>query len=292
MKIGVVFPQTEIGADAGSVKAFAQATEELGYQHLLAYDHVLGACTRNRRDFRGPYTSESMFHEVFVLFGYLAGLTERLEFVTGVLILPQRQTVLVAKQAAEIDRLSNGRLRLGIGVGWNEVEYEGLNENFRNRGKRSEEQIALMRALWTDDVVDFDGRWHRIAEAGINPPPVQQPIPVWIGGYAPVTMDRVGRIGDGWFPSSQPGEGPTDQVRSDLARIAEATRAAGRDPSAIGIEPRVRLNEIPRDQWGPVTEAWRAVGATHLSLITMDGKLDVDAQIDQIRDYRDTVGLG
>ena len=147
MKTGVVFPQTEIGAEAAGVKAFAQAAEDLGYQHLLAYDHVIGASTKNRPDFAGPYTSESMFHEVFVLFGYLAGVTERIEFVTGVLILPQRQTVLVAKQAAEVDRLSNGRLRLGIGVGWNQVEYEGLNENFHDRGKRSEEQIALMLSL-------------------------------------------------------------------------------------------------------------------------------------------------
>ena len=290
--IGVVFPQTEIGADAGGVKAFAQAAEDLGYRHLLAYDHVLGASTRNRPDFRGPYTAESMFHEIFVLFGFLAGLTERLEFVTGVLILPQRQTVLVAKQAAEIDQLSNGRLRLGIGVGWNDVEYEGLNENFRDRGKRSEEQIALLRALWTEDVVDFKGRWHRVSEAGINPAPVQRPIPIWIGGYVPATMERVGRIGDGWFPSSQPGEGPTDSVRSDLERIAEATSAAGRDQSAIGIEARITLSEIPRDQWGPVTEAWRDLGATHLSVITMGSGLDVEAQIDQLRDYRDTVGLG
>lgn len=292
MKIGVVFPQTEIGADAGGVKAFAQAAEDLGYRHLLAYDHVIGASTRNRPDFRGPYTAESMFHEVFVLFGFLAGLTENLEFVTGVLILPQRQTVLVAKQAAEVDRLSNGRLRLGIGVGWNDVEYEALNENFRDRGKRSEEQIALMRALWTEDVVDFEGRWHRVNEAGINPAPVQRPIPIWIGGYVPATMERVGRIGDGWFPSSQPGGGPTDAVRSDLAQIAEAASAARREQSAIGIEARITLSEIPRDQWGPVTDAWRETGATHLSVITMDSGLEVDAQIDQLRDYRDTVGLG
>ena len=292
MKIGVVFPQTEVGAEAAKVKAFAQAVEELGYRHLLAYDHVIGASTKNRPDFRGPYTCESMFHEVFVLFGYLAGVTERVEFVTGVLILPQRQTVLVAKQAAEVDRLSNGRLRLGIGVGWNKVEYAGLNENFHDRGKRSEEQIALMRALWTEDVIDFDGRWHQVREAGISPSPVQHPIPVWIGGYVPATMERIGRIGDGWFPSSQPGEGPTDQVLSDLALIHQAARGAGREPSEIGIEARITLSKIPRDQWAPVTQAWRAAGATHLSLITMDSGLDIDAQIDQLRDYRDTVGLG
>ena len=291
MKTGVVFPQTEIGAEAARVKAFAQAAEGLGYQHLLAYDHVLGASTKSRPDFAGPYTSESMFHEVFVLFGYLAGVTERIEFVTGVLILPQRQTVLVAKQAAEVDRLSNGRLRLGIGVGWNQVEYEGLNENFHDRGKRSEEQIALMRALWTQDVIEFDGRWHQVREAGINPSPVQRPIPVWIGGYVPATMERIGRIGDGWFPSSQPGEIPTDQVHSDLELICDAAHAAGRNPKEIGVEARISLSKIARDQWVPATEAWRRAGATHLSLITMGSGLDIDAQIDQLRDYRETVGL-
>ena len=291
MKTGVVFPQTEIGAEAARVKAFAQAAEGLGYQHLLAYDHVLGASTKSRPDFAGPYTSESMFHEVFVLFGYLAGVTERIEFVTGVLILPQRQTVLVAKQAAEVDRLSNGRLRLGIGVGWNQVEYEGLNENFHDRGKRSEEQIALMRALWTQDVIEFDGRWHQVREAGINPSPVQRPIPVWIGGYVPATMERIGRIGDGWFPSSQPGEIPTDQVHSDLGLICDAAHAAGRNPKEIGVEARIALSKIARDQWVPATEAWRRAGATHLSLITMGSGLDIDAQIDQLRDYRETIGL-
>ena len=175
MRIGMVFPQAEIGPDPGAVRAIAQAAEELGYAHLLAYDHVLGAGLRNRPDFRGPYTSDSLFHEVFVLFGYLAGVTERLELVSGVIILPQRQTALVAKQAAEVDVLSGGRLRLGVGVGWNDVEFTGLNENFRNRGRRCEEQIALMRALWTDEVVDFEGRWHRIPEAGINPLPGAAP---------------------------------------------------------------------------------------------------------------------
>jgi probable F420-dependent oxidoreductase len=292
MKIGAVFPQTEVGEDAGSVKAFAQAAEALGYHHLLAYDHVLGADIGNRPDFSGPYTSESAFHEVFVLFGYLAGLTTRIEFVTGVLILPQRQTVLVAKQAAEVDLLSNGRLRLGIGVGWNDVEYQSLNENFRNRGKRSEEQIAVLRALWSDHVIDFDGRWHTVDRAGIRPLPVQRPIPIWIGGYAAATMERVGRIGDGWFPRSQDGEGPTSAVREDLARIAAAARAAGRDPSEIGIEARIRLPQLSPAQWQPVTRAWQEAGATHLSVITMDGGLDLDAQLDLLRRYAETTGIG
>ena len=292
MRIGVVFPQAEIGPDPGAVKAFAQAAEDLGYTHLLAYDHVLGASVRNRPDFRGPYTSESLFHEVFVLFGYLAGITGRLELVSGVIILPQRQTVLVAKQAAEVDVLSGGRLRLGIGVGWNDVEYTGLNENFRNRGRRCEEQIALMRALWTEEVVDFEGRWHRVPEAGINPLPVQRPIPVWIGGYVAATMERIGRMGDGWFPESQNGEAPGDKVKADLEQIARAARAAGRDPAEIGMEARLRLDRIPRDAWGVLAEEWRALGATHLSVITADEGHDASGHIRYLREFAETVDLG
>ena len=292
MRIGMVFPQAEIGPDPGAVEAIAQAAENLGYSHLLAYDHVLGASVHKRPDFRGPYTSDSLFHEVFVLFGFLAGITERLELASGVIILPQRQTALVAKQAAEVDVLSGGRLRLGVGVGWNEVEYTGLNENFRNRGRRCEEQIAVMRALWTEAVVEYEGRWHRIPDAGINPLPVQRPIPVWIGGYVAATMDRIGRIGDGWFPQSQVGEVPGAEVEADLEHIARAARAAGRDPAEIGMEARIRLDRIPRDAWGAVTEAWRALGASHLSVITADEGRDGSGHIRLLREYAETVTIG
>ena len=292
MRIGVVFPQTEMAADPGAVKAFAQAAEDLGFTHLLAYDHVLGASTANRPDFRGPYTSDSSFHEVFVLFGFLAGVTEHLELVTGVLILPQRQTALVAKQTAEIDVLSKGRLRLGIGVGWNDVEFTGLGESFRNRGKRSEEQIEVLRRLWTEDVIDFEGQWHRIPQAGIRPLPVRRPIPVWLGGYVPATFERTGRMGDGYFPSSQQGEGPTDAVRANLETIRDAAKANGRDPAEIGIEPRIRLPRLDPDSWAEVTGAWAAEeGISHLSVITMDGDepLDVDGHIALLRAYREAV---
>lgn len=285
MKIGVVFPQTEIGEDAGGVRAYAQATEELGYDHLLAYDHVLGANKASRPGWSGPYSSESNFHEIFVLFAYLAAITERIELVTGVVILPQRQTALVAKQAASIDRLSNGRLRLGIGVGWNEVEYIGLNEDFSNRGRRSEEQIAVMRRLWSNEVVDYQGEWHHIPDAGIKPLPVQQPIPVWIGGYVEATLRRVGRIGDGWFPRGQPGA----ELQRDLDTIADAAREAGRDPDEIGVEGRLNLIQTPEDEWGTATDAWRAIGATHLSVVSMGGGLGPDGHIDIIRKYRETI---
>ena len=291
MKIGVVFPQTEIGSDPAAAAAYATTAESLGYSHLLAYDHVLGANTASRPDWQGPYTMNSMFQEPLVLFSYLAGLTKSIELVTGVIILPQRQTVLVAKQAACVDVLSGGRLRLGVGTGWNEIEYEALGENFKNRGRRSEEQIDLLRRLWKDEAISFDGEWHKVTDAGLNPLPAKRHIPIWLGGLAPAVIDRVGRIADGWFPKSQPGEAPTDEVRSDVANIHESAIAAGRDPSAIGVEPRIRLSEIPRNQWSAVTGAWRAAGATHLSVITMDAGLDVDAQIEQLRDYAETVGL-
>ena len=204
MKLGAVFPQTESGTDPIAIRDYAQAVEGMGYNHILAYDHVLGASTATRPDWTGPYTSETLFHEPLVLYGYLAGLTKTLELVTGILILPQRQTALVAKQAAEVDLLSGGRLRLGIGVGWNEVEYQGLNENFRDRGARSEEQIAVLRALWAEPVVDFRGRWHTIDQAGIKPLPPRRSIPVWIGGYSEATLERVGGSATAGFPGFHP----------------------------------------------------------------------------------------
>ena len=285
MKLGVVFPQTEITADVGAVKAYAQTAEASGYDHLLIYDHVLGASIRNRPSFRGPYTSDSLFHEVFVLLGYLAGVTNRLELATGVLILPQRQTVLVAKQAAEIDVLSGGRLRLGVGVGWNEVEYVGLHEDFRTRGRRFEEQVVVLRKLWTESVVDFTGRYHTIPEAGLKPLPIQRPIPLWIGGYADVIMERIGRLADGWFPGSQPGEALDHAC--DL--IAASAEAAGRDPSSIGMEGRITLKPGEEGVWREQTDAWQAAGATHLSVNTMGAGRTPDQHIETIRRYREVL---
>ena len=200
MKLGVVFPQTEISSDPDVVAEFATTAETLGFDHIIVYDHVLGANTASRPDWQGPYTSESLFHEPFVLFGYLAGLTTAIELVTAVIILPQRQTALVAKQAACVDVMSKGRLRLGVGTGWNAVEYEALGEEFTNRGRRSEEQIDLMRKLWADETLSFDGKWHKVSDAGLNPLPPRRSIPVWLGGMAPQVIERVGRMADGWFP--------------------------------------------------------------------------------------------
>jgi probable F420-dependent oxidoreductase len=279
VQIGVVFPQTEIGADAGAVRAFAQAAEEIGYRHVLAYDHVLGADVSERRDWPGPYTSEHQFRELFVLFGYLAGVAPGLELVAGVLVLPQRQTALVAKQAAEVDLLTGGRLRLGVGLGWNYVEFEALGEDFRNRGRRAEEQIEVLRRLWTEPVVDFDGRWHRIPAAGINPLPVQRPIPIWIGGSAEAAIRRAATIADGFFPQ-RPLEGGWPATMERFRAWAEE---AGRDPGSIGIEQRIEVSTGTPDDWRAAADEWRELGATHIALVTMRGGLDVDGHIERIR---------
>jgi probable F420-dependent oxidoreductase len=283
--MGVIFPQNEITQDPIAVRDYAQVAEALGYTHLLTYDHVVGADITNRPDWRGPYTLHSLFHEPFVLFGYLAGLTQRIEFVTGILILPQRQTVLVAKQAAEVDVLSGGRFRLGIGVGWNEVEYQALNENFTNRGKRSEEQIAVLRALFTQESVTFHGRWHHIEAAGILPLPVQRPIPIWIGGSTDATLQRVARLGDGWFPQRSP-----EDIAPDLEKLRSYARAAGRDPASIGIEGRISMSSLAQGDWVRTAQAWQALGATHLDLNTMKAGLSSPQDhIDAIRRFSEEV---
>ena len=287
MRIGAIFPQTEIGADPVGVRDYAQAVEDLGYDHLLTYDHVLGVDTRFHRPWDRPYTSEHMFHEPFVLFGYLAATTRRVELVTNVIILGQRQTALVAKQAAEVDVLCGGRLRLGIGTGWNHVEYEALGEDFHNRGRRSEEQIQLLRELWTRDVIDFTGQWHRVPHAGINPLPVQRPIPIWLGGGAEAVVRRVGRIADGWFPQFGPGEGG----REMLERMRGYAREAGRDPSSIGVEGRMQFADGTPESWLQEMKAWEGLGATHVSLNTMGAGLSGPQQhIEAIRRVKEAVG--
>lgn len=288
MRIGAVFPQTEIGEDPAAVREFAQAAEELGYAHLLLYDHVLGADTRIRPDWQGPYSHESAFHEPLVTFGYLAAITERIELVTGVIILPQRQTALVAKQAAQADLLSGGRVRLGVGVGWNPVEYEALGENFRDRGKRSEEQVELLRALWTSETVDFRGKWHAVPGAGIKPLPVQRPIPIWFGGgRSDAVLRRIARIGDGWFPQHQ----PDDEGKARLARFRELIAEAGRPLESLGVEPRVALQRGGLDGALRDLEAWRELGATHVSFGTMRAGLDSPADhVAAIRRFKEALG--
>jgi probable F420-dependent oxidoreductase len=288
MNVGVVFPQTEIGSDPGAIRAYAQAAEDMGYTHILAFDHVLGANPERPGGFKGPYTYRHAFHEPFVLFGFLAAATARVGLVSGIIILPQRQTALVAKQAAAADVLSNGRLRLGVAVGWNPVEFEALGMDFRTRGRRIEEQIAVMRALWTKELVTFQGTEHRIPDAGINPLPVQRPIPIWMGGESEVVQRRAARLADGWMPHIRPGE----QGQAAVDRIYALVREAGRDPAGFGIEGRMTLSQMPRDQWGKELEAWQAMrDVSHLSINTMGlGLKKADDHVSVLREIRSLAG--
>ncbi|GAA3413401.1 LLM class F420-dependent oxidoreductase [Streptosporangium vulgare] len=286
MQIGVVFPQTEIGADAGAVRAYAQGAEELGFRHLMAYDHVVGADPEVHQGWKGVYDIEATFHEPMVLFGYLAALTS-LELVTAIVILPQRQTVLVAKQAAEVDLLAGGRLRLGVGLGWNQVEYEALGQDFGTRGRRVEEQVELMRRLWTERSVTFEGTFDRVTGAGLAPLPVQRPIPLWFGAQSPPAYRRVGRLADGWFPQVPPGP-KLDEAR---AMVEEAAVQAGRDPSALGMEGRAGWMG-DAEEVGDQVRRWREAGATHLAVNTMKAGLgSVDEHLAALAAVADTLGL-
>jgi probable F420-dependent oxidoreductase len=287
MRIGVVFPQTEIGGDVGAVRHYAETVEGLGYQHLLAYDHVLGADADVHAPWTGPYDVHTTFHEPFVLFGYLAAVTS-IELVSGVIILPQRQTALVAKQAAEIDLLTGGRFRLGVGIGWNRVEYDGLGQDFTTRGRRSGEQVELLRRLWTEQTVTATVDGERVIGAGLAPMPIQRPIPVWFGVQSPVGYRRAGRLGDGWFPQLQPGP-QLDEARSI---VEQAARDAGRDPASIGMEGRVSWHG-DLDELLTSIEQWRAIGATHLSINTMGaGHASVDDHLSTLASVAAALELG
>jgi probable F420-dependent oxidoreductase len=267
MRIGVVFPQTELGGDVGAVRAYAQGAESLGFTHVLAYDHVVGADPAVYPGWDGPYDLHTTFHEPFVLFGYVAAVTS-LELVTGIIIAPQRQTALLAKQAAEVDLLSGGRFRLGLGIGWNKVEYDALGQDFRTRGRRLDEQIGLLRRLWTEESVTSDGTFDHIKGAGLAPLPVQRPIPVWLGAQSPVAYRRVGRVADGWFPQMSPGP----QLDEALSVVAGAATEAGRDPATIAMEGRVNWRG-DAGLLGDRLAQWQRAGATHASVNTMGAGL-------------------
>ena len=284
MKLGVTFPQTEIGSDPSVVRDFAQAAEDLGYDYLLAYDHVLGADPTRPGGWTGPYSVDTNFHEPFVLFGWLAGLTSRIELTTGVIILPQRQTALVAKQVAELDILSGGRIRLGIGTGWNAVEYESLNEDFHNRGIRQAEQVEVMRLLWENDVVDYTGRWHRIDRAGIKPRPTRR-IPVWFGGSDERALRRMARIGDGWMMNRQ----PDDAGSANIARVRQWVKDEDRDPNSFGIQGSIGYQAGP-EKWPAQMQRWKDLQASHVGVITMNaGLAGPRDHIEAIRKFKEGV---
>jgi len=279
MRIGVVFPQTEIGGlGVGAVRDYAEHVEGLGYAHLLAYDHVVGADPAVHPGWSGPYDVHNTFHEPLVMFGYLAAITTSLELVTGVVILPQRQTVLVAKQAAEVDLLSGGRLRLGVGLGWNAVEYEALGENFSTRGKRSDEQVELMRKLWTEESISYRGTYHQVTGAGLAPLPVQRPIPVWFGASSPRAFRRVGRLGDGWFPMV----GPGPKLEAARHEVEQAASEAGRDFTQIGMQGQVSWNGN-NDDLAAGIRSWAQAGASHVAINTMNaGLATVEQHLDAL----------
>ena len=298
MRLGVVFPQLEIGTDPAVIRDFAQTAEGLGYERIVVYDHVLGADPdRPPGSWRGPrsldampYTHESTFHEPFVLFGFLACCTERLELMTGVLILPQRQTALVAKQVAEADILSGGRVVLGVGVGWNPVEFEALGEDFSNRGRRQEEQIELLRRLWSEPVVTYEGRYHRVTKAGLNPLPGRR-IPIWIGCEVDRALERTGRLADGWLV---PGTWRADPslIAEPLAKIHAAADAAGRDPSDLGIAMNFAIGSRSVAEQVEAVRGWADAGASHLAINTMGAGFASPAKhIEAIGAFAEAYGL-
>ncbi|HWD55760.1 MAG TPA: LLM class F420-dependent oxidoreductase [Acidimicrobiales bacterium] len=275
MDIGVIFPQTEVAYDPGAVRAIGQAASDLGYTHLAAYDHVLGGDTAVLGNLGGPYTIDSPFREPLTMFSYLSGFT-KLGFATSILIGPQRQTALLAKQAAEVDLLCGGRFRLGLGVGWNKIEYDALGMPFEKRGQLLEEQVAVLRALWTEKSVTVDGTFHHIDHSGLAPQPIQRPIPIWIGAFAPPALRRVGRLADGWFPMARPRGG----LEEALEIIHAAAAEAGRDLSAFEFEGRLEYSTGDHEKIAEHARRWREAGATHLSLNTMhSGLADADAHI-------------
>lgn len=292
-RVGASFPTSEIGTDAVVIRDFAQAIEDMGYSHLCAYDHVIGANIDSRPDWTGPYNHRTPFHEPLVLFAYLSGVTKRLGFFTCVIIMPQRQTALFAKQAANVDIFSGGRLRVGVGMGWNEVEYEALGVAFTQRGPRLDDQIRFLRRLWTEPAFTEDGAFHKITDAGINPLPLQGALPIWIGGWSEHAMMRAVRLGQGWVPSL-----PAELADEKVAAYDRALTAAGRDPAQAGLENMVLLGATIG---GPIrgaddavadAQAWRKAGASGVNIDTMSrGLTSVDQHIELFGRIADMLGL-
>ncbi len=294
MRIGAVFPQIELGHDAGAAKAFAQGTEALGFDHILIFDHVVGGNAKTHK-LKGPYSSDDSFLEPFALYSYMAALTSKIEFATAIIILPQRQTALVAKQAATLDVLSGGRFRFGVGIGWNDVEYQALGEDFSTRGARCEEQIGLLRELWTKPLVTFKGRFDEIVDAGLNPLPVQRPIPIWLGGHSDAVMRRTARLGDGWLPLYAPDE----KGAAVMETFRRYVREAGRDPAKVGIESWLNIGAYDdgfgtlyntEKSWHDWAKSWKRIGATHLSINSMKAGLKtVDQHLTSLGRVREAI---
>ncbi|MDP6829963.1 MAG: LLM class F420-dependent oxidoreductase [Alphaproteobacteria bacterium] len=289
MDFGISFPQTQIGNDPAVIRNFVTTAEELGFQRLTLVDHILGAKEARDAPWAVHYTIEYGFHEPMTLFAWIAGFTEKIQLVTANVVLPQRQTELVAKQAAEIDILTGGRMVLGIGVGWSKSEFEALGMNFANRGDRIEEQVDLLRRLWTDELVDFKGQWHEMSDMGMNPLPIQRPIPIWFGAMADVAIRRAARIGDGWLMS--PRTKPDDVMKQKIEVFHQAARAVGRDPAELGIDATVFAEDRGPNEWLSEAAAWREMGATSVTFRTSEsGFTHIDQHLDAMRKLADAVG--
>ncbi len=283
MQISAWFPTRDIGTDPVRVRDWAQAAEELGYDHIEVPDHVFGATARDGWSPR--YTEQDPFHETFVTLGFLAAATTTIGLASGVLILPQRQTGVVAKQAAQVDILSGGRLRLGVGVGWNHVEYEALNEDWKSRGTRQREQVEVLKKLWCDDLVTYQGRFHQFTEVNITPRPVQRPIPVWFGGSSDAVVKRAAQIGDGWMPIMA----PDHEAEAKLEQLRNHLSDCGRDTSAFGIEGWLRMDKADPDEWSVAAEGWRKLGADIVMLYPMYRIPNLDDQIETLRRFKEVV---
>ena len=284
MEFGILYPQTEYGSDPAAIRDFAQTAEELGFSHILTYEHVLGV-DPSRPGWKGIYGLDDAFHEPLSLFSFMAGVTEKISFLTSIVILPQRQAVLVAKQAATLDVLSGGRLRLGVGIGWNEPEYIALGEDFHNRGKRVEEQVELMRSLWTQPLVNYSGKWNTVEDSGMNPLPIQRPIPVWFGGHAEPVIRRAARMGDGWIPNYPTAE----DAKPHFEYLEQHLEQGGRSITEFGIEIRVHYREGDPDRICGLIKDWEAGGATHIGLSTMNSRLDgPEAHLKAMRSFAES----
>jgi len=282
MLLNALFPTRDIGTDPARIRDWAQAAEDLGYHCIEVADHVFGAAPRG--GWTPTYSERDPFHETFTTLAFLAAVTKKIRLCSGVLILPQRQTGVVAKQAAEVDILSGGRLRLGIGVGWNHVEYEALDTEWKTRGARQAEQVEVMRRLWTEDLVTFEGRFHKLVDVNILPAPPQRPIPVWFGGSSDAVVKRAARIGDGWMPILAP-----DAAEPKLAQLRAHLAEFGRDPATFGLEGWLRFNEVDPDGWAKAAAGWKRLGAQMTMLYPMYRMPTFEQQVDTLKRFKEAV---
>ncbi len=281
MQLNAFVPSLDIGTDPAKIRDWAQAAEDLGYAYIEVPDHVFGA---KARDGWAPlYNEKDSFHETFVTLGFLAAVTKTIGLSSGILIAPQRQTGVIAKQAAEVDLLSGGRLRLGIGLGWNHVEYEALGAHWKTRGVRQAEQVEVLRRLWSEDLVTFNGRFHHLNEVSIVPPPVQRPIPIWFGGSSDAAVTRAARLGDGWMPIMA----PDAQAEQKLAALREQLKSFGRDPASFGIEAWLRMHDADPQGWAAAADGWRRLGADMVMLYPMYRIRNVDDHIETLRRFKE-----